>query len=154
MNNKKKKILAIISAMLIIGLGTVCGFFLSRLIRKADMVEIVKGNKADVEWYDTDATEFVITTAEELYELALLSDFYNFEGQTVKLGADIVINEGNASDWGKKAPTNSWYPIQKFAGTFDGQGHTISGLYGLGSDTKMGLFSNTQSSCVITNLYI
>ena len=54
---------------------------------------IATGNKLGVEWYDPNGTEFTITTADELYELAALSDYYNFRNQTIKLGADIVVIE-------------------------------------------------------------
>ena len=51
------------------------------------------------------------------------------------LTADIVVNENvlNADGTLNGTPTYSWTPIgtssQKYAGTFDGNGHTISGLY-------------------------
>ena len=108
-------------------------------------------NKANVEWYDENVQEFIITTADELYDVATLSSYYNFKGQTIKLGADIVVNEGNAADWGENAPDRKWFPIQQFAGTFDGQGYTISGLYGQGTDIEMGLFNESVHDCVIKN---
>jgi len=52
-----------------------------------------------------------------------------------KLTCDIVLNE-NALDyesWGISAPANSWTPIgddsPMFLGSFDGDGHTVSGIY-------------------------
>lgn len=110
---------------------------------------LITGNLADIEWYDTNEEVFTITTAQELYDIATLSDFYNFEGQTFYLGADIVINEGNAGDWAEKAPINKWYPINGFAGTFDGKGHTISGVYGRSISTAMALFTNASSSAIV-----
>jgi len=109
------------------------------------------GNVLGVSWYNEKDSEFTITTAEELCEMAKLSDFYTFEGQTVKLGADIVLNEGNAQDWEKKAPADKWMPISRFAGTFDGQGHTISGLYANSAFAKNGLFVDTDIICTIKN---
>lgn len=106
-------------------------------------------NLADIEWYDVNGKEFVITTEKELYDLETLSQYYDFAGQTVKLGADIVVNEGNAEDWHETAPAKKWQPIMEFAGTFDGQGHSISGLYGKASSMSMGLFSETKEGCVI-----
>ena len=63
----------------------------------------------------------------------------NFMGKKVVLNVDVVLNEGNAADWETTAPANLWQPIggnypdgakmTSFTGTFDGQGHTISGLY-------------------------
>ena len=109
------------------------------------------GNKLGVSWYDVNGQEFTISTADELYEFAALSEYYNFKKQTVKLGADIVINEGNAADWAEKGPSRKWVPIQGFAGTFDGQGHTISGMYLNGFDTVVAMFAQPTSGCHIQN---
>jgi len=121
---------------------------------------VAKGNVLGVAWYDEDGKEFTISTAEELREFAELSKHYNFKGQTIKLGADIVDNEGTATDWEYEVPEHLWIPIVNFAGTFDGQGHTISGICGYGfvygslvGTTGVyltaGLFNNTQTGCVI-----
>ena len=107
------------------------------------------GNLAGIDWYNLHEKEFVISTEKELYELATLSNYYDFEGQTIKLGADIIVNEGDAEDWHEEAPSKKWQPITEFAGTFDGQGHTISGLYGKASSMSMGLFSKTKKGCVL-----
>jgi len=109
------------------------------------------GNRLGVEWYDPNGKEFTITTADELYEFAALSDYYNFRDQTIKLGADIVVNEGDAKDWAENAPAKKWAAISGFAGTFDGQGHTISGVYAKGFDTQVAVFVNTTSGCDIQN---
>ena len=140
--NSKNIILAIT-----ILLAFVLVLFGGWMIVKTTMQKAI--NKANVEWYNENEKEFIITTAEELYGMMELSHFYDFEGQTVKLGADIVFNKGNASDWSKKAPVNKWYPIEGFKGTFDGQGHTISGIYGKSVDSAMGLFSDTQRGSII-----
>ncbi|MBQ9393528.1 MAG: hypothetical protein IJU18_06020 [Oscillospiraceae bacterium] len=113
-----------------------------------------RANALNVEWYDERQEEFVITKAEELYDLAALSEYYDFKDQTIKLGEDIVINEGDAAQWAETPPANKWYPITGFAGTFDGQGHSISGLYAKGSDVNLGLFSDTGTSCVVKDLKI
>ena len=70
-----------------------------------------------------------------------------FEGKKVTLTVDVVLNEGDASEWTAKdaaepnVPANKWAPIgtlndnskwgcaPHFRGIFDGKGHTISGLY-------------------------
>ena len=60
-----------------------------------------------------------------------------------KLTADIVLNENVFSDSEKI----TWTPINNFRGTFDGQGHTISGLYyNNGNDNYIGLFRRTGGS--------
>ncbi len=64
----------------------------------------------------------------------------NFKGKTVYLDCDILLND--TTDWeylGKYTYAESWTPIgtgsyyidpiHPFLGTFDGQGHVISGLY-------------------------
>lgn len=150
MKKDKKISIAVLSVLVVaalvaggLGLATYFGFF---------QKEVETGNKVNVDWYSEDEKRFTISTVEELYELAALSDFYDFKGQTIKLDADIVVNEGDAKEWRKNAPARRWNPIRNFAGTFDGQGHTISGLYGFGLDTSMGLFAETSSKSIIKNL--
>lgn len=94
----------------------------------------------DTEWYgDGSASEFTINTAEELAGLAELvneSPFINFSGKTIKLGADIFLNEHVLNENGELNSGNykEWKPIGDvnsiaFRGTFDGNNHTIWGLY-------------------------
>ena len=81
---------------------------------------------------------------------------YDFNSKSVKLCADIVLNEGNAADWAEEAPENEWQPIGGgihgdatywfgFNGMFDGQGHTVSGLY---TATYTDSPSTSKISCV------
>ena len=91
----------------------------------------------DTSWYLADSRTKTATLrdAADLLGFAKLINkeevTHFFEGWTIKLGADIVFNEGKASDWaaGTSTPANVWTPIMGFFGTFDGQGYTISGLY-------------------------
>lgn len=149
MNKKTRNIIIIIASVLLVAAVATVGILF--MMKQRNSVNV---NKANVEWYDENGTEFVISTAEELYGVAALSEYYDFKGQTIKLGADIVVNEGSASDWAKKGPKNRWYPITGFAGTFDGQGHSISGLYAKGSNVNLGLFAETMSSCDIRDFKI
>ena len=82
-------------------------------------------SRADTGWYvshENDST-YTISTAEQLAGLAqLVNGGTDFSGKTITLAADIDL-EGR-----------EWTPIGKdnysrFNGTFDGGGHTISGLY-------------------------
>ncbi|MBQ8802374.1 MAG: hypothetical protein IJZ53_01905 [Tyzzerella sp.] len=107
---------------------------------------------ADVSWYDESGEEFIITTVEQLYGFAQLSENYDFNNQTVKLGTDIVVNRGDAEDWRSNVPGRRWTPITGFFGTFDGQGYTISGIYGDSVVTSLGLFTDTKADCVIKDL--
>ena len=123
---KKRKVIILSALMFLLVAAGVLAAFLMFEEKKIEQVV----NKANIEWYTEDGKEFVISTEEELYGLVKLSQYYDFSEQTIKLGADIVINDGNAKDWGEKAPAKRWYPIDGFAGTFDGQGHSIRGVYG------------------------
>ena len=65
-----------------------------------------------------------------------------YEGQTVALTADI--------DLGGEA--NPWTPISAFNGTFDGNGHIVSGLY-IESGSSVGFFG-AVSGATIKNLVV
>ncbi len=97
---------------------------------------------------------YAISTAEELYGFATLVNNSNSEKDVFNcvLTADIVVNEHVLTAAGglNGTPTHSWTPIgkpntrQAFAGKFDGQGHTISGLYYNGSNSSIGLFGGIE----------
>lgn len=114
---------------------------------------------ADTDWHQESTTEFILTTAEELAGLAqLVNADNNFEGKTIKLGADIVLND--TKDWESwnenTTGLNAWTPIgseaNPFTGTFDGQGHTVSGIYVNSGNNCQGLFGATNGA-TITNLH-
>ncbi len=93
----------------------------------------------DTTWYNTTATTFTLTTAEQFMGIAKLvnAGTTTFSGKTIKLGADIIINTGDASTWtASTTGLYTWIPIghdrnrtYSFQGTFDGQGHYISGVF-------------------------
>lgn len=144
----KKKILSISAITVgVILSSALIAFGLLQVVKQKNVVET--GNVFGISWYNEKDTEFTISTAEELYEFAKLSDIYNFENQTVKLGADIVLNEGNAEEWKENAPKRRWKTINGFAGTFDGQGHTISGLYAKAYESEMAMFANADYKCTV-----
>jgi len=120
---------------------------------------------ADTTWYtnDKDATEYTITTAEELAGLARLvngtvgNGTYSMNSKTIKLGNNIVLND--TTNWRNWATSNSelkqWTPIgtaeaNRFKGTFDGDGYTVSGVYINGNGQSQGLFG--MSDGTIKNL--
>lgn len=81
---------------------------------------------------------YAIGTKEELYgfaEMVNAEDYGYYSSPVfnacVKLTADITVNEGVLNDDGSLAEGSfeSWTPIQRFNGSFDGQGHVIFGLY-------------------------
>lgn len=83
-----------------------------------------------------------------------LIEGHDFAFENVYLDADIVLNTGNAADWGETPPANVWLPIggtlngdaswPAFSGIFQGEGHTISGAYYVADPAKsiggVGLF--------------
>ena len=110
----------------------------------------------DLAWWEADkkATEYTISTAAQFlgFRYIVNEQWDTFEGKTVKLDADIVINVGDASTWTAETKglfvwdrpigiTGNGKNVSKddaatcegayFGGTFDGQGHVISGIYGL-----------------------
>ena len=84
----------------------------------------------DVSWYDANKDTYILEDAGDLYGFREVSTYTNFKGKTVKLSKDISVNSETVD--GTTTPIyDGWCPIgirYKFAGTFDGQGHVISGL--------------------------
>ncbi len=132
-----KKLVATILTLVLVISGMV-------YLKPADTVQAASDTwdgTVDTDWYTSNETaaEYTLTTAEQLAGLAsLVNNWTNFAGKTIKLGADIVLNEGSEADWATAAPANKWTPIgdgkgsgtgHTFRGVFDGAGHKISGMY-------------------------
>lgn len=79
----------------------------------------------DTSWYNEEATEFKLSTAEEIAGLAQLVDSgETFEGKTIKLESDLDLSaDGKCFE-----PIGSYRKDKAFKGTFDGNGHTISNM--------------------------
>ena len=122
-----------------------------RVFAKQVSSETTAEKAYDISWYDEEKSEYTLTTLDQLYGFYILSADHDFAGKTVKLGADITVNEGDAKDWAEKAPEKPWYPINRFAGTFDGQGHTISGVYLFSNQPGTGLFTYTTDTGILEN---
>lgn len=106
----------------------------------------------------TEEAPYYIYTAEHLAYLASsVTDTQTYEGVYFKLGADIVLNTASASAmYSGSASGRVWTPIgskakySKFQGNFDGNGHTIKGVYTNTADS--GLFKHIGPSGVVKNL--
>ena len=110
---------------------------------------------------------YQIGTAAELYGFAQLVNGGNTNANAV-LTADITINENVLNEDGSLNDTNvnsfqKWTPIgnsegNAYTGTFDGKGHTISGLYaeinGGNSDTYVGLFGYIGTGGTVQNVTV
>lgn len=143
-------------------------------------IDIWDGTSVDTSWYTGDATEYILTTAAQLKGLEKLSNQSSpvtFKGITIKLGANIVFNEGeNAANWSMtEAPDQAWEPIAKrplgtktvdnvvypikngkkgdFQGVFDGNGCYISGLY-CARASEAGFIGYATSGAKVMNLAI
>ncbi len=95
----------------------------------------------DISWYDESATEYVIDTPAELAGLIRMvnNKSKDFSGKTIKLGADLDMS---AYIWTSIGDDRRY----AFAGVFDGQGHTISGLYNTLTDNYNSLFGFVEGT--------
>ena len=120
---------------------------------------------ADTGWFDINNPQsvYVLTTAEQLAGfIQLRSDFKNtycFEGVTIKLARDIILNEGTAEEIKARGAENLKWKIvgsgYLFKGIFDGMGHTISGVYiDCTSSASRGTLGSVGDNAVIKNLKI
>jgi hypothetical protein len=92
----------------------------------------------DTSWYNADApqTEYVLTTADQLAGLNTIrqdsAGAVTFEGVTIKLGVDMIMNSGDMAAIVTNGDSNKAFPFVNssyaFKGTFDGQGHTVSAV--------------------------
>lgn len=93
-------------------------------------------------------------------ELAYLAQQVNggttYAGSFFTLTADIQLNEQDVPTANENP--NSWTPIgnnkEKFQGTFDGDGHTISGLYISSTEQYQGLFGGVAATCIVKDLIV
>lgn len=112
----------------------------------------------DTSWYDVNKDTYTLNDASDLYGFAMLSklaDVNGFAGKTIKLGANIVIpNTGDATSWASTAPKFEWIGIGMenlpFAGDFNGNGKTISGIC-MNNMKFAGLFCQTSAAATVKN---
>ena len=105
---------------------------------------------------------YLIGTAAELYGFADLVNSGNASANA-KLTADIVVNEhvlaangeANTGDFVQWTPIgNNYFEDKVYSGTFDGQGHTVSGLYVSGNGWNVGFVGRVSGTAVVKNLGI
>ena len=112
---------------------------------------------------------YVLTNADELYWFAGLVNGTLDDGNEAKADAnallanDITVNSnlleniilgGVTADTNKLVVQRKWTPLATFKGTFDGQGHTISGLCIVTTGTDQAAFIDTLSGGTVQNLEI
>ncbi|MBO5200599.1 MAG: InlB B-repeat-containing protein [Clostridia bacterium] len=100
---------------------------------------------------------YLVETPEQLAYIVTANKSNAFKGKYFKLANDIKINDTSKANWKDSAKNWVWADF-RFVGTFDGDGHTIDGLYFNGSQKRFGLFSYVGDSLIknvrITNAYI
>jgi len=88
-------------------------------------------------------------------QLALMEAYKN-KTVSYRLIADIYLND--TSDWenwtAENGPANVWTPISQLRATFDGDDHTIYGLYTDAAAAEQGLFRQTYQDTCLKNLHI
>ena len=111
----------------------------------------------------TKLSPYMILTAEQLAYLSFIvgANDKEYKGKYFKLGADILLNKGKIIDEkggfvADSSKLHKWTPIGNssvaFDGTFDGDDHTISGMFINTTSSHNGLFGN--SSGTIENLTV
>ena len=111
----------------------------------------------DTTWYTGKKTEYILTSADQLMGFQYLrTQKVTFDGITIKLGCDMIINDGAYEEFLARGEQNyAWSALDSkilFLGTFDGQGHTVKGVYmQLTSSGVRGMFGGVGDKAVIKN---
>ena len=104
---------------------------------------------------------YIIRTAPQLAYLSQFWGYFGAEAVHVRLESDIYLND--TTDWEKwgseengtiVTPANNWTPIAEmpFDASFDGNGHTIYGMFAFQQNKQSGLFGYAYGN--ICNLTI
>lgn len=116
----------------------------------------------------TKLSPYIILTAEQLAKLAFIvgANETEYEGKYYKLAADIKLNDGKVIDdkgalVADSTKLHKWTPIGNssvaFTGNFDGNGHTVSGMFINTTSSHNGLFGNssgTVSNVTVDNSWV
>jgi hypothetical protein len=99
----------------------------------------------------TETNPYIVNTKKQLEDFSwLVNSGIGFSDKHIKLSTHIALNDtANWRNWKNYPPDYEWKPIgisSSFKGTFDGNGFTVSGIYG------SGLFGVVDSSGNIKNL--
>jgi len=109
----------------------------------AESIDYLRGN-------GTEENPYIIETKEQLDTFSLFVNIgISYDGKYLKLGNDIALNDTtNWQDWNEETKgLTQWTAIgggSPFLGTFDGDGHVISGIYINSESDNQGLFGNNN----------
>ena len=96
---------------------------------------------------------YALTEVEDVYQISTKSDLEDFRdlvNSSEPSANAILLNDIDLEG----SDENQWTPINNYAGTFDGNGYTISNLFIDSTEDNVGLFSNGASGAVIKNLAV
>lgn len=103
---------------------------------------------ADTSWFTGRQNTYILTMAAQFAGLsALVSGGESFDGVTVKLGSDISLTrsaDGASRVWTAIGTSMS----RAFRGTFDGQGHAVTGLRAESASSYCALFGCTVGAAI------
>lgn len=128
------------------------------LLNAENAADAWDGKDVNTDWYTkaedgtgTADKPYEINTAAQLAGLAqLVNGGTNFSGKTIKLAADIDLNN---QAWTPIGNENGFDAELAFSGTFNGDGYTVSGLNV--PDTYFpGLFGQISTSAAVQNLIV
>ena len=99
---------------------------------------------------------FLISNGSQLAKM--VNDGNDTAGKFYKLTGDIYLNDTSDSAWKDNNP-REWYTYASngskyFQGSFDGDGHTVSGIYYKGSERIVGLIPAAKGSVTVKNLHV
>ena len=143
------------------GICNICG---SDIFEQPSTASVYSGTP-DTSWFDAKnpQSEYVLTTADQLMGINKVrkdsAGAVTFEGISIKLGADMIINEGDMDTVVARGTSNKqWVSVSSeytFNGSLDGQGHTVSGAYlKLGAAGSQGMLGSIAKNAEIKNLNV
>ena len=132
------------------------------VLRNSMKVSAAGSYEADSSWKSsgtgTSDDPYLITTAEQLYSVAGSGE--ESSGKYFRLENDIYLNDISSPDWSSNADNRQWDvdpSAREFSGNFDGNGHTVYGLYYNNENSsaqQAGLFPKAWGGAVIRNLTV
>ncbi|MBO5211605.1 MAG: InlB B-repeat-containing protein [Clostridia bacterium] len=154
LRNLSKKTMAVIIAVMVVLSSIVSAM----MVVSANTIDVWDGTKSsNISGAGTEADPYLIETPEQLAYIAGTAG-NSFAKGYVKLANDIYLNDVSKENW--KETARDWvFGDVRFSGTFDGDGHTIYGLYFSKKQTRVGLFAYTGAAdasspnAVLKNLY-
>ena len=141
----KKIFILALAAVMIISLSICFGLafpYASAEPEEVSDADVWDGESSDTSFYTFSSNTLYIDSAARLKGFAdLTRNGFSFEGLTVELTTDVDLNG------------NTWYPIENFAGVFDGGNHTVSnGVLNVVGSANVGFFGEVNKIVTIQNL--